>query len=492
MASLLFSYTAQPLASFCGLWQETSESRQESATLVLQRYMALRRAAGLNSLGGDYNDYVRLVLGAPGLLGISYNGSDGFSIKRGLGEPVSLPVNVGTQHVGGELITSSVDTSALLIHTQHLTAPRFETRRRFKRDNDALLEHFEEQRHEGSFAVARRYHRVMSDLERATLPFFGGKWIPTLSQHGVPSEAQLSVFEFMGVPRDVAARRLADEMTELGARWLVTCGPDEVLLASINDAGAYRGTPWRATLMQESATAWFTALEASSPLCLVNSEEHRICFVMHPFAGVSLQLTQSLIGKNEIRQSTTVYRGQERSPVVERTLLRWDEDHSAPFTMERSSARRVGIFWDLENMSVPHDIDPARLVARLREVCVPPGAAVVTFKAFFNARALSDRVTIRLGNAGVDMCHVAAPDKNGADIRIIQGANDFVSDHVGHPIVLVVISSDVNFLPLAQSMRRRPHVSTMLVHSRNASADLVGAFSLARDWTSVAFNAGLR
>jgi uncharacterized LabA/DUF88 family protein len=76
-----------------------------------------------------------------------------------------------------------------------------------------------------------------------------------------------------------------------------------------------------------------------------------------------------------------------------------------------------------------------------------------------------------LSSVGLKLAHIPGGDKNGADIKIIQEINDFVRTYPESTVVL--LSSDKNFMPLAQSLRNKnAGVFTVVVHGKQVNKGL--------------------
>ena len=495
MASPFFLHTAEPLSRFAGVWQETDDSYRASTQVVFERIM---RGSSRPPPGDEYNAMMRRVLGFPGFLIMSFNGQNGFSLKRGQGEALLVKINTGTELVGREMITSYLNSDPLLsLHMQNWPPCGHDSIIEFRVQGDELKETTTRTLRPAdteTVKVNRVYRRVVSDLEHATTRL-RGKWVLAVAQHGSSTEAERALLEFIGMPADVAQRRLADEVNDIGSKWIVPAGPDEILFASTTSVDVVLDMPVCAKLMPDSAEARLRAPELGA-VALSRGGTH-LCLISHPSSGIAMHDQWELISPIEIRWTRTAFRGAEQSPVVIRTLVKWDNKtsmpkarHSLPVKSSEEGLAvplRVGIFWDLENVPIPRGEDAGVLASHLRRICLPPSAVLVAFEAYFNTRVVTDGVAVQLGNAGVKMIHVAAPDKNGADLRIVQAANDFVVTHGTGAVLVVVVSSDVNFLPLGQSLRRQaPRVASMLVHGPNVNPALLSVFSIVHEWLSIA------
>ena len=143
----------------------------------------------------------------------------------------------------------------------------------------------------------------------------------------------------------------------------------------------------------------------------------------------------------------------------------------------------VALFWDIENVHVPKGVEAH---AAADAVCsLFPQAAQKSFEAYCNISVLSSNVATGLSAAGVKLVHVP-PGKNGADLHIIQAVNDFITAlRVPAQGIVVLLTSDANFLPLLQSIRRKhPGVRILLFHNSQANKALVDAADASIEWGS--------
>ena len=162
----------------------------------------------------------------------------------------------------------------------------------------------------------------------------------------------------------------------------------------------------------------------------------------------------------------------------------WDARQQDIRELPVPSGEVCAIFWDAENICVPCGLPPRILARGIRDL-LPPGAAerLKIFTAYGNMRLIPDPVSEGLRDAAVDLSHVAAGSKNGSDFVIIQAVNDFLLDLPrDQRCLLVLISSDRNFLPTLASMKSgRPNVRTALIFA-NAHPALVDAADFCLPW----------
>jgi len=142
--------------------------------------------------------------------------------------------------------------------------------------------------------------------------------------------------------------------------------------------------------------------------------------------------------------------------------------------------RKLGVFWDIENIQVPRGLKPSDVVDSIRAKVYPSFAEEVVFEAYLDVTRFSEPFILELQRAFVKLVHVSGHNKNSADIHIMQAINDFVKSH--GLCMVILISSDENFLPVARSLKRNPDVISYIVHSRQVSDALVQAFDRNFEW----------
>jgi hypothetical protein len=486
-----------PLTRLCGLWQETDESRAKSTRTVFDR------ARGTSAIPPDLNECVRRVLGHPGHLAISCDGQAKVKFQRGHGEPVAMNTVIGSHVVGNEMVVASASSSGLHIHSQNWPptgGADSTTEFHLTRDNGDELREVTNRTLRASgvekVSVTRTYRRALSDLERAAAPFLG-KWAARVAQHGSLTDAERALLDYLNLPPQVAEKQVAEEVDDIGLRWVLTCGPDELVFVTTNSHGwCTTYPPVCARLVRDSTIAWFEAMSPPA-VCILNAETRSMCVISHPSSQIALHDQRELVSPRETRQTRTAHRaspnGAERSAAVVTTLqdvageARRFSLFGRPAASETTTGPIAAIFWDLENQCVPRGMDAGLLVSRLKEMSVPQGARLLTFEAHLNAHALPDNVARSLSNAGVKVCHVSSTDKNSADIRIIQATNNFVTDHPRESMTIVLVTSDQNFLPTALALQeRRPRVKTVLIHGTQTNPAFIAAFGTTLEFSSIA------
>ncbi|KAL5501713.1 hypothetical protein ACEPAH_8973 [Sanghuangporus vaninii] len=149
--------------------------------------------------------------------------------------------------------------------------------------------------------------------------------------------------------------------------------------------------------------------------------------------------------------------------------------------MASRAKRRVGIFWDVENCSVPAKI-PARIVAARIKTVIKNFGEIVKFNVYGDSRysGLLDKQE-ELREAGV--CVIVTPHKSKpqvADMRIIA---DIIAFALGNttPVTVILISSDGDFAHAVSIIQEKGH-AVWIISNTKASAKLVGIADGRMSW----------
>lgn len=131
----------------------------------------------------------------------------------------------------------------------------------------------------------------------------------------------------------------------------------------------------------------------------------------------------------------------------------------------------VGVFWDIENCSVPSGRSAATVVQRLRERFFQ-GHREAEFICVCDISKESKAVIQELNNCQVTVAHINATAKNAADDKLRQSLRRFAETHMP-PATVIVVSSDVNFASELSDLRHRHGFRVILVHKSQASPALL-------------------
>ncbi|XP_055080079.1 meiosis regulator and mRNA stability factor 1 isoform X1 [Periophthalmus magnuspinnatus] len=128
----------------------------------------------------------------------------------------------------------------------------------------------------------------------------------------------------------------------------------------------------------------------------------------------------------------------------------------------------VGVFWDIENCSVPSGRSAAAVVERIRSRFFQ-GHREAEFICVCDISKESKCVIQELNNCQVTVAHINATAKNAADDKLRQSLRRFAETHTA-PATVVLVSSDVNFASELSDLRHRHGFQVILVHNHASPA----------------------
>ncbi|KAM8842273.1 meiosis regulator and mRNA stability factor 1 isoform 3-T4 [Synchiropus picturatus] len=131
----------------------------------------------------------------------------------------------------------------------------------------------------------------------------------------------------------------------------------------------------------------------------------------------------------------------------------------------------VGVFWDIENCSVPTGRSAGAVVERIRERFFQ-GHREAEFICVCDISKESKAVIQELNNCQVTVAHIHATSKNAADDKLRQSLRRFAETHTA-PATVVLVSSDVNFASELSDLRHRHGFHVILVHGSQTSQALM-------------------
>eukprot|EP00066_Takifugu_rubripes_P022057 XP_011611323.1 PREDICTED: meiosis arrest female protein 1 isoform X2 [Takifugu rubripes] len=131
----------------------------------------------------------------------------------------------------------------------------------------------------------------------------------------------------------------------------------------------------------------------------------------------------------------------------------------------------VGVFWDIENCSVPSGRSAAVVVERIRSRFFR-GHREAEFICVCDISKESKAVIQELNNCQVTVAHINATAKNAADDKLRQSLRRFAETHTA-PATVVLVSSDVNFASELSDLRHRHGFRVILVHGNQTSSALL-------------------
>lgn len=131
----------------------------------------------------------------------------------------------------------------------------------------------------------------------------------------------------------------------------------------------------------------------------------------------------------------------------------------------------VGVFWDIENCSVPSGRSAGAVVQRIRGRFFQ-GHREAEFICVCDISKENKAVIQELNNCQVTVAHINATAKNAADDKLRQSLRRFAETHTA-PATVVLVSSDVNFASELSDLRHRHGFQVVLVHGNHASPALL-------------------
>ncbi|XP_029311600.1 meiosis regulator and mRNA stability factor 1 isoform X2 [Cottoperca gobio] len=131
----------------------------------------------------------------------------------------------------------------------------------------------------------------------------------------------------------------------------------------------------------------------------------------------------------------------------------------------------VGVFWDIENCSVPSGRSAGAVVQRIRGRFFQ-GHREAEFICVCDISKENKAVIQELNNCQVTVAHINATAKNAADDKLRQSLRRFAETHTA-PATVVLVSSDVNFASELSDLRHRHGFQVILIHGNHASSALL-------------------
>ncbi|NWY65836.1 MARF1 factor, partial [Erithacus rubecula] len=131
----------------------------------------------------------------------------------------------------------------------------------------------------------------------------------------------------------------------------------------------------------------------------------------------------------------------------------------------------IGVFWDIENCSVPSGRSALAVVQRIRDKFFK-GHREAEFICVCDISKENKEVIQELNNCQVTVAHINATAKNAADDKLRQSLRRFADTHTA-PATVVLVSTDVNFALELSDLRHRHGFRIILVHKNQASEALL-------------------
>ncbi|XP_076001664.1 meiosis regulator and mRNA stability factor 1 isoform X2 [Genypterus blacodes] len=152
-------------------------------------------------------------------------------------------------------------------------------------------------------------------------------------------------------------------------------------------------------------------------------------------------------------------------------LSKTGQKYGSPESAGSENIPPVGVFWDIENCSVPSGRSAAAVVQRIRDRFFQ-GHREAEFICVCDISKESKAVIQELNNCQVTVAHINATAKNAADDKLRQSLRRFAETHTA-PATVVLVSSDVNFASELSDLRHRHGFQVILVHGSHTSPALL-------------------
>jgi len=112
---------------------------------------------------------------------------------------------------------------------------------------------------------------------------------------------------------------------------------------------------------------------------------------------------------------------------------------SSPIQPSLSYIRPIGIFWDIENCSVPCGRSVIKLVENIRQFVIDRGFRESEFLVVCDTHKCSHELLDDLNSSQVTVVHVSSSAKNAADDKLKQQIIRFIDIH-GYNSALLVLT----------------------------------------------------
>ncbi|KAH7636530.1 hypothetical protein DERF_002532 [Dermatophagoides farinae] len=132
----------------------------------------------------------------------------------------------------------------------------------------------------------------------------------------------------------------------------------------------------------------------------------------------------------------------------------------------------VGVFWDIENCSIPRGVSPSNLIEKIRSFIVRFNLIEKEFSIVCDVPSFASTVINELNNTQVNIIHVSSFAKNAADEKLKQLILRFVQSN-GQNCAVILFSSDINFVPVLSDIKNRLGVLVILFHHQQVSSALL-------------------
>ncbi|KAM9305551.1 meiosis regulator and mRNA stability factor 1 [Gastrophryne carolinensis] len=166
---------------------------------------------------------------------------------------------------------------------------------------------------------------------------------------------------------------------------------------------------------------------------------------------------------------------KETALLISKNFCKASQKYGAPEKLAAGQMQEnlppIGVFWDIENCSVPSGRSAVTVVKRIRERLFK-GHREAEFICVCDISKENKEVIEELNNCQVTVAHIHATAKNAADDKLRQSLRRFADTHTS-PATVVLVSTDVNFALELSDLRHRHGFHIILLHKNQASEALL-------------------
>nr|XP_027204682.1 meiosis regulator and mRNA stability factor 1-like [Dermatophagoides pteronyssinus] len=134
----------------------------------------------------------------------------------------------------------------------------------------------------------------------------------------------------------------------------------------------------------------------------------------------------------------------------------------------------VGVFWDIENCTIPRGVSPSYLVEKIRLFIQSLYMIEREFAIVCDVPSFTTSIINELNNSQVNIIHISSFAKNAADEKLKQLILRFVQTN-GPNCAVILFSSDINFVPVLSDIKNRIGVFVILFHHHLVSSALLAS-----------------
>ncbi|KAJ8037600.1 Meiosis regulator and mRNA stability factor 1 [Holothuria leucospilota] len=187
--------------------------------------------------------------------------------------------------------------------------------------------------------------------------------------------------------------------------------------------------------------------------------------------AVSSPLRQSIANHQSPLHSLLAQLNLNESAISTMSAIQFQSPDRSVVKDEKSdNLPPIGVFWDIENCTVPSGKSAFEVVRRIRDRFFE-GHREAEFMCVCDIKKENSAVIEELNNAQVTVAHINAVAKNAADDKLKQSLRRFAETH-SRPATVVLISGDINFAHDLSDLRHRHGLNVILVHKSDSSEAL--------------------